>query len=251
MEEKYKRKIRGFTLVCIFLLSASIVPFNSGVPQTVNAKPLTPHEHMNKQLATVSLYTFEKERTRQYQVQLSVDDVNELTTLVMKWADAQRINPYADVTERLQHQFLNALRQHWALPDEVIGDLLNAFSMLSGARDHAAIARFASVSLPRYEQRETVFRASITSTGAGILVPMFLSPRPRLITIWRADSGKTLATNYITKFGYNATGPHLGIALGFIGVGFSSRVPNESRYLLVGGALMTVLFGDTITEIVP
>jgi hypothetical protein len=170
---------------------------------------------------------------------------------MMKWADAQSINPYADVTNRLHNQLLNALRQHWTLPDQAIGDLLNAFSMLSGARDHAAKVKFASVSLPKYGQRETVFRASITSSGAGILVPMFLSPRPRLITIWRADSGQTLATNYITKFGFNATGPHLGIALGFIGVGFSSRVPNQSRYVLVGGALMTVLFGDTITEIVP
>ena len=250
MEEKYMRKIRSFILVCI-LLSTSVVQFNSGVPQIVNAKPLTPQKYLNKQLATVSLYTFEKERTRQYQVQLSVDDANELTTLMMKWADAQSINPYGSVTDRLQHQFLNALRLRLALPEEVVGDLLNALSIVSGSRDHGVKSRFASVSLPRYEQRVSVFRASITSTGAGILVPMFLTPRPRLITIWRADPGKTLATNYITKLGYNATGPHLGIALGFIGVGFSSRIPNESRYLLVGGALMTVLFGDTITKIVP
>jgi hypothetical protein len=251
MEEKYKRKIHSFTLACIFLFSASIVPFDCGGPQTVNAKQFTPHDHTNKQLATVSLYTFEKEKTRQYQVQLSVDDANELTTLMMKWAYAQSINPNTDVTYRLQHQVLIALRQHWVLPDEVIVDLLNAFSLSSGARDHSAIARFASATLPRYAQRETVFRASITSSGAGILVPMFLTPRPRLITIWRSDSGKTLSIDYITKFGFNATGPHLGIALGFIGVGFSSRVPNESRYLLVGGALMNVLFGDNITEIVP
>jgi hypothetical protein len=251
MEKKYKRKIRSIALICIFLLSASIFPLNNAVLHIVNARLLTAHEHMNQQQATVSLYTFEKERTRQYQVHLSVDDANELTNLVVKWAEAQSINPSTNVAERLQDQLLKAFRQHWVLPDEIIDDLLHASPRSPNDWDHAAASKFAFLSLPRYEQREKVFRASITSTGAGILVPMLLSPRPRLTTIWRADSGKTLATNWITKAGYNATGPHLGIALGFIGVGFSSRVPNESRYVLVGDALMTVLFGDTITAITP
>ena len=235
MEEKYKGKIRCFFLVCIFLFVACLVPLNTGGLQTTNTTQLTPNGPANRQLATVTLSIFENGRTRLYQAKLSVDDANELTMLMMKWADAQNTNLHTEVLNLLQQQFLTALRQHWELPDEAM----------------RTFERFSPGSLPRYQQRETVFKASITSSGSGLMVPMFLAPRPRLITIWRADTGKTLATNYITKYGYNATGPHLGIALGFIGVGFSSRVPNETRYVMVGGALMTVLFGDTITQIVP
>jgi hypothetical protein len=227
MEEKYMRYLRCLFLVCIFLFSACIVPINNEIPPSADARLLTFQELTNTQQATITLYTFEQGKTQQYQVKLSVDEAKELTALMMKWVNAQTANPQTADIDHLQIQFLSVLREHLAIPPEM--------------------TRF----FTKYSQREKVFQASITSSGAGLLVPMFPAPRPRIITLWRADSGKTLATNYATKFGYNATGPHLGIALGFIGVGFSSRIPNQSRYVLVGGALLVLLYGDNITEIVP
>ncbi len=235
MEEKYKRYVRGFSLVCILLFATFVIPLNNKGPKTVDARLITAREPTITQQAIVTLYTFERGRTRQYQTELAPADAEELTALMIKWADAQRAIPRSEVADQWKDQLLNALNQHWALPIDAV----------------TSIVRCSSLSLSRYEQRKTVFRASITSSGSGLLVPMFLAPRPRLITIWKADSGKTLATNYITKSGYNATGPHLGVAVGFIGVGFSSRVASNRQYVMVGGALIAVLFGDSITPIVP
>jgi hypothetical protein len=250
MEEKYKGKIRIGTLVCVFLLFASNLPLDAGMLQTANAMQHSNVRSLN-QHATISLYTFEKENTRCYPIELSIDDATEITNLIVQWVDAIRTNPSPEAMDQLQRELLGALRQHWVLPDEAVRTLLSAFSTSTAPREHAAMSRFSHGWFPVYEKREKVVRASITSTGAGILIPMAVSPRPHLTTIWRADSGKTLAIDWVTKYGYNATGPHLGVAFGFVGVGFSSRIPNESRYVLVGGSLLTVLFGDTITQIVP
>jgi hypothetical protein len=250
MEEKYKGKIRLITLMSVFLFITSNLFFDAGMLQSANAMQHSTALSLNRQ-ATISLYTFEKENTRCYHVELSIDDATEITNLLVQWVHAKGTNPAPNVMDRMQRELLGALRQHLALPDEAVRNLLNAFSAPTAPRHRVAMSRFSHWWLPDYQKQEKVFRASITSTGAGILIPMALTPRPRLTTIWRADSGKTLAIDWVTKYGYNATGPHLGVALGFIGVGFSSRIPNESRYVLVGGALLTVLFGDTITQIVP
>jgi hypothetical protein len=250
MEEKYKGKIRIGTLVCVFLLFASNLPLDAGMLQTANAMQHSNVRSLN-QHASISLYTFEKENTRCYPIELSIDDAKEITNLIVQWVDAIRTNSSPKVMDRLQRELLSALRQHWVLPEEAIKEVLSAFSTPSAPRGHTMIPRFFHGFFPLYEKREKVVRASITSSGAGILIPMALTPRPHLTTFWIADSGKTLAIDWVTKYGYNVTGPHLGAAIGFIGVGFSSRIPNEHQYVLVGGALLAVLFGDTITQIVP
>ncbi|HVQ00946.1 MAG TPA: hypothetical protein VMT57_05480 [Candidatus Thermoplasmatota archaeon] len=247
MEEKYKGNTCIVLFVCILLFIPTILPLDAGMHQTANAI----QGPSLKQQAAISLCIFEKGTTRCYHSKLSVDDVTMITNLMMNYLEVQTTAPLSKVKNRLEGELRNSLHQFLALPDEAIQDVLSAFSTQGVSREATSMSRFSRGVLPLYEKKEKVVRASITSSGAGVLIPIALTPRPRLTAIWKADSGKTLATNWVTKYGYNATGPHLGVAVGFIGVGFSSRVPNEHQYVLVGGALLALLYGDTIVPIVP
>jgi hypothetical protein len=201
---------------------------------------------MNQQTATVSFYTFDKTRTQKYQMRLSLNDAVELFNLVKEWKEAMIITPQSKDTTILRRQVISSLDKNRVLSKNALDDVIHLFSDLKNFQECTPASSLFSRSLSFSGNRGTVLRCSISSNGSGLLIPAFLFPRPRIATFWIANSGTTFETNIDTKTGFNASGPHLGLALGFIGIGISIMVPGVSHFVIVGYAYIGLLFGKNI-----
>jgi hypothetical protein len=245
-----KKNIAG-VLVCLFLFTASILPSFEGSSQTMHAIKNTAVQQMNQQTATVSFYTFDKTRTQKHQIVLSLDDAMELYTLVKAWNDAKIVSPQTNDTSQLQRQLLKALDKYGMLSKDAMAKVIHSLSIPKNFQENSTASSQASCLLSVYGNQGTVLNCSISSNGSGLLIPMFLFPRPRIATFWIATSGTTFAVNIDTMKGFNATGPHLGVALGFIGIGISFISPGASHYVVVGHALKALLFGKNVSPYPP
>jgi len=249
--EKYMKKIVAGVLVCLFLFTASILPSFEGSSQTMHTIKNITFQHMNQQTATVSFYTFDKTRTQKHQIVLSLDDAMELYTLVKEWKNAKITKPQSKDTDQLQRQLLGALDKFGMQLKDAMVEVIHALSIPKNFQENSTASSQTSCLLSVYGNQGTVLNCSISGNGSGLLIPMFLFPRPRIATFWIATSGTTFAVNLDTMKGFNATGPHLGIALGFIGIGISFISPGASHYVVVGHALKALLFGKNVSAYPP
>ena len=69
-----------------------------------------------------------------------------------------------------------------------------------------------------------MFSAALAAKASGILIPLFLLPRPRVAMLW-LGTGISSAANLLTGKGYIAGGVQTGVAFGFMGIGISYADP--------------------------
>jgi hypothetical protein len=130
-------------------------------------------------------------------------------------------------------------------------ETVQVFLKLDTFKKHSVASSQEPWLLPIPGKQESVSPCSVSSNGSGSLIPMFLFPRPRLVTLWVAYSGTTFAINPKTLKGFNASGYHIGLAVGFIGVGFTYRSSKVSHYVVVGRALKVKLYGENVSAYPP
>jgi hypothetical protein len=186
----------------------------------------------------VRVYVYEKTRTVRNQVILSYDDTLALYRLVTQWQNSWESSNNQDLPI-LQQRLITALENYKLISTNAVPSV---FIVPERVQDQ--IPRGGANPIP--DERGTVLRCSISGNGSGVLLPTFLLPRPRLATIWIASSGTTFAVNKDTQAGYSAIGAHVGLALGFIGIGIFFRTPGVSHYVVVGYALWALLSGDNV-----
>ncbi len=103
--------------------------------------------------------------------------------------------------------------------------------------------------------RASEFFNNYASTGWGIaipviifprVIPIILSPLPRIFLHWSAKVGMTSCGGLLTNTGFQALGEQRGFALGFWGIGFSIYLPPLKSYGLFGYALFTSVAANNI-----
>jgi len=146
---------------------------------------------------------------------------------------------------------LLGMHESGVVSTDIQPDIVQAFLKLNTFKKCTAASSQTSCLLTFPGKQENVSHCSISSNGSGILIPMFLFPRPRLITLWVANSGTTFAINLDTLKGFNASGHHIGLAVGFIGIGFTYGSSKMSHYIVVGRAYKVKLYGENISAYPP
>ena len=240
-----KQCIAGI-IVCLFFCGSTLLPTINGSLTSINP---TTHESINKgddQTVTVTFYTYDRTITQKHSVLLSLTDAEELYNLMKKWKDAAIADPQCKDTYQEQQDVFQTVVDNGVLPEKSANDMIEAYTQINNQQRIFAPKDFLSHPPVLTGNRAVVTFCSIGSEGSGLLTPMFLLPRPRLATFWIVTAGATSAANLLTTKGFYATGKHLGIALGFVGIGGCFAFPGAALYVIVGYALMASVVGDNI-----
>ena len=93
----------------------------------------------------------------------------------------------------------------------------------------------------------------IISSGLGVTLPIIVLPRPRVGFLWLADTqwSETLVGEFLIPDGFWARGSQVGIALGFIGLGFTLYQEGVVFYDFIGYAVYTRVIADEIEDLRP
>jgi len=191
----------------------------------------------------ITFYTFNRDGTKKCIAELSTYTAEEISELFDELKDKITIDPYSDETKIIKNEFVELLEKYELIPMDV-----------SKADVHSLLN-------PRWQQQKTnfilpkpfshtgsAFICSMAGEGYGLLFTPIMLPRPRLTAIWSSViDAESMAANLLTGWGFVASGPQFGIALGFVGIGISFAIPGQPAFFGFGGyALAAFVGGDNI-----
>jgi hypothetical protein len=178
---------------------------------------------------------------------ISYQQAMKLLTILKNLAETNAKNPLSEETKQHQQQLLDIakksslLPQNYELPKTVPPEFLYKYQLQSLK--------------PLQDNKATELFCNYVSTGSGSalpvivfprLIPILLTPIPRLYLGWSASDGITSCGNLIGQTGFIATGPQKGTLLGFWGIGFSIFLPPFMNYGLFGYAFFASVSADNI-----
>lgn len=148
-------------------------------------------------------------------------------------------DPLSDRTQRLQHEIITLADEYNLLPTDLSVEKLRSHLIQSKHLENHQITQ------PCLQKKATETFCTFVSIGVGRnpiivfprLIPIILTPIPRLFTLWNIYGGITSCKGLNSGTGFNATGQQKGIALGFCGIGFTVFYPPILNYVLLGYAL--------------
>jgi len=159
-------------------------------------------------------------------------------------------DPFSDNVLNLQREIITIAKEHTLLPNGVSTDeILSRLNPVKHA-NHPLLPR------PRAPGRASETFCNYVSTGSGSalpiiilprLIPILLTPIPRLFVRWSTYEGWTSCGGMRSGKGFIATGAQRGIALGFWGIGFSIFIPPVMAYGLFGYALYASVNAENIS----
>jgi len=191
------------------------------------------------------------------QVDIDIEDVCELkedvlvTCSTFGFPGEQELqieiarDPLSDKTQQLQHEIIALADEHDLLPAGLSAKTLKSRLTPSQRPQHPRIT------LPRLQNKASEMFCNYVSTGSGSalpiiilprLIPILLTPIPRLFVRWSTMDGVTSCGGLRSGTGFIAYGAQNGIALGFWGIGFSIFLPPVMAYGLFGYALFASVF---------
>ncbi len=159
-------------------------------------------------------------------------------------------DPLSDKTLQLQHEIIALADEHDLLPAGLSAETIQSRLIPSPRPQHPR-----KVSLPRLQNRASELFCNYVSTGSGTalpiiilprLIPILLTPIPRLFVRWSTLEGMTSCGGLRSGTGFIAYGAQNGIALGFWGIGFSIFLPPVMAYGLFGYALFASVNAEEI-----
>ncbi len=149
-------------------------------------------------------------------------------------------DPLSEKTQQLQHEIIALADEHNLLPAGLSVEILRSRLVPPQRSQHPRIT------LPRLQNRASELFCNYVSIGSGSsfpiiilprLIPILLTPIPRLFVRWSTMDGVTSCGGLRSGTGFIAYGAQNGIALGFWGIGFSIFLPPIMAYGLLGYAL--------------
>ncbi|MBU0498071.1 MAG: hypothetical protein KKC68_02165 [Candidatus Thermoplasmatota archaeon] len=248
MNKGLRIKIVGCMTIAIFFLS--IIPISTAHNNngTVNETPSISalDETPPSAVAICQLYdgilTMDSS-----EITITYQQAVELLTILKNLAETNAKNPLSEETKQLQQDLLYIAKDTQLLPQNYkLPKIL--------PREFSKIHQLISVS-PIQENKATEFFCNYVSTGSGSalpvivfprLIPILLTPIPRLYLGWSAYDGITSCGNLMGQTGFIATGAQKGILLGFWGIGFSIFLPPFMNYGLFGYAFFASVSAENI-----
>jgi hypothetical protein len=168
-----------------------------------------------------------------------------------------------NISEQLHTEYLNSGNTTSPIDiDELIDIAESQGVKISKRQFHRKFDEFRKSSLiqnlkkpNQIKQRASEFFCNYASTGWGVslpiiilprVIPIILSPIPRIFLHWSAKVGLTTCGGLLSNQGFQGIGEQRGFALGFWGIGFSIFLPPVKAYGLFGYALFTSVSATSI-----
>ncbi len=243
---------RGVTLAIIVLfILASFTPIIGGYSEEINKRDTyVNNDNGLQEDVSVTCYTFgfPGELTKEISMPL-----NEAQFLLNKIEELQREiarDPRSDKTQQLQNEIIEIASNYNLLPDGLSPQTIKS-------RLHPIwIPQSHRKGIPSpLQNRASEWFCNFASTGSGSalpiivlprLIPILLTPIPRIFVKWSAITGATSCGGLVSRTGFIASGQQKGFALGFWGLGLSVFLPPLMAYGLIGYALYASVEAEEI-----
>ena len=250
MTIKSRRKIIALGILVFFLIPIVLPGSQSRDGKiTQDIFVTTEQKSTSAQSVTFTCSMFGNTRIDTQDAALSPDDATLIFERLKELNSAIRKNPYSQETKTLTIAFINLLYEKGLLSHKVPKETYLSSLSPSRIEQLQCIKKIPSSPQP-YSNRGTSVLCSVGGEGSGLLLPMFLLPRPRFIMLWLGN-GYSMATNMLTTRGYYAGGAQTGVTLGFLGIGLSYSLPGYSLYGFVGYALFAMTYAELMEHYPP
>jgi len=263
-KNNFFKKTLVFTIIVLFICISIIPSINAFIcnyknekksireeTNDVNLNPLNTLEGYD----TVSLtfYTFDKTGRKQNTVELSTDSANEIKDLFEELKHKIVFEPKSIETQELKNDFINLIDENDLLPEkksknEVLSLLNPSWLKLINNNNFNIRNQFSNPLTKPLLSPYFIFNifCTVSSTGTGKMMPLFMLPRPRVIGLWFSSDAVTAVANLFMGIGFFAGGAQGGFLFGFMGVGLSYAVPGATLYGFIGYCIFTSMFAEYI-----
>ncbi len=240
-----------FGLIFI-LLTTTVTPGSSDQLNSLIEKKndTTIHIQPNEKNSRVSLCAFGQPNLKKQDMFLSPDDATQIFNLLDELKSEMTQHPFDQKTTILKHIFVDLLAEKQLIPDDETSKEAYLALLSPKCLDRIQNIRGTpSLSQP-FDNRGTSALCSLGGEGSGLLIPLFLLPRPRIAMLW-IGTGLCTAANLLTGKGYIAGGAQAGFALGFMGIGLSYAFPGYTLYGFIGYALLASTTAEQVEHYPP
>ncbi len=236
-------------IIALFIC-ASFAPSIGGYSEEINkieANVVDVCELQEDVLVTCRTFGFPGEPSQE--ITMSPSDAELLYDKIKVLQIEIACDPLSDKTQQLQHEIITLADEHDLLPAGLSAETLKSRLTPTLRSQHPRIT------LPRLQNRASEMFCNYVSTGSGTsfpiiilprLIPILLTPIPRLFVRWSTLEGMTSCGGLRSGTGFIAYGAQNGIALGFWGIGFSIFLPPVMAYGLFGYALFASVTAEEI-----
>ncbi len=239
-----------FGIIIIFIFSSfgsSIGGFSMDTVQ-IDIDVVDDNELPNDVLITCS--TFGLPGKQSHESSIPQDEAKLLYEKIKALQIEVARDPLSDTVHEIQNDIITIAKEHNLLPKGVSTDeVLSSLSPIKNANKPG-------LPIPRAPGKASEMLCNYVSTGTGSalpiiifprLVPILLTPIPRLFVRWSTYEGITSCGGLRSGKGFIASGAQRGIALGFWGIGFSIFIPPVKAYGLFGYALYASVNAENIS----
>jgi len=235
----------------------------------------------NQIISSISLHTFDKTSSEQNKIVLTLENAEKITNILEELEYKIVFEPRSDETQALKIEFAELLDLHGLIPVGFSKDYILSLLNPSWLSDKPTMPKIITIPIflsnflgqftnklislqqcyknnymkivPKYSTTyisssgtATATFCSISSAGSGTTLPLFLTPRPRVVALWTADNSFTTVGELLQSKGFFAYGAQTGSMLGFTGLGITFSFPGESIYGFIGYALFTSVTAEEI-----
>jgi len=265
-KNKFFKKTLVLTVIALFFC-VNVIPCINAIEKNMSEQDsdivINPLNSMiSDYTASLTFYTFDKTGKKQNSAELSSDVALEIKNVFDELNHKIVYEPNSIETQELKNEFINLLDENGLIPkmqpkDDVFS-LLNPTWLKLASDNYNLKARnnpFSDVLIKPFFSSNfgTSVFCSISSVGSGIMMPLFMLPRPRAVAVWASSSyygGITSVANLFTGRGFLAGGAQVGLLLGFMGIGLTYAIPGYTVYGFIGYSLFAGVTAD-IMEFLP
>jgi hypothetical protein len=196
-----------------------------------------------------SLNVFDKTNQKKIDVALSTDDATLIFDKLKELKSEMTQHPFSEETHSLKIAFIDLLVEKGVISNGVSKEAYLSLLNPKWVERLPNTGNTRSLSQP-YANRGTSVLCSLGGEGTGILIPLFLLPRPRIAMLW-LGTGLSSAANLLTGKGYIAGGAQAGFTVGFMGIGISYAIPGYTLYGFIGYALLASTTAEEVAHYPP
>jgi hypothetical protein len=245
-----RRKTLALGIILLFIAGVFVPCSQSSFKQMQqNSLMSSEKTDFSTENGKITCYTFGRTENGKQGIELSSHEAILLFEQLKELNSEMTRNPYSEKTQLLKIGFVDLLDEKGLLPKGVLKE--SYLSLLNPKWiEQQQTNKKRSISSQPFANRGTCVFCSMGGGGSGILMPLFLLPRPRFTMFWFGD-GLSTAANMLTSKGYAAGGVQIGFAFGFMGIGLSYSLPGQSVYGFIGYALLTTTAADYVEHYPP
>jgi hypothetical protein len=205
-------------------------------------------ETMEKMVVTCT--TYGKIRDAKQTVTLTHEEATLVFTKLQELKSEITQYPFSEKTQALKTAFIDLLAEKGLLQKGLSKETY--YSLLSPRWVERLRNKENTISsLTSYLNSGTCVLCSVGGEGSGLLIPLFLLPRPRIAMFWLSSDSITTASNLITSKGYIAGGAQTGFTFGFMGIGISYSVPGVTLFGFIGYSLFAYATAEYLERYPP